>query len=353
MVKGTANHLHWHYQIHFGKTRVIVQLLQTLNLGTSFHRQCFSNSISSALPKFTESSQVRLLALKDISIQGMIIALVRDLRWNVIQVTLAKLIISPLVLVPQAKTKYSRQTCSGEENSCTCPHALGVPRLVCLGEQTRAQDRAALADHAEDGQTGTSLGGRALVIRHPREGECHSGEDTGADQEGGEITDAGSVDSRQDHVACGASAAKKDDEYASHPETVGDKAGRDADHVCGQVRAGREALSAQRGVAHGLQDRGEVGRERAEGGVETEDDHRLQVVLVVTEGSKGLFEVELAISFLATALEGALTYDLILSGCKESALGGRRRKKEVYNDPKNNCRSTLCLKKILSDSFLR
>lgn len=219
----------------------------------------------------------------------MIIALVRDLRWNVIQVTLAKLIISPLVLVPQAQPKYSRQTCSGEENSCTCPHALGVPRLVCLGEQTRAQDRAALANHAEDGQAGTSLGGRALVVRHPREGECHGGKDTGADQEGGEITDAGSVDGRQDNVAGGASAAEEDDEYASHPETVGDKAGRDADHVCGQVRAGREALSVQRGVAHGLQDRGEVGWERAEGGVETEDDHRLQVVLVVTESSKGLF----------------------------------------------------------------
>lgn len=281
----------------------------------------------------------------------MIIALVRDLRWNVIQVTLAKLLIALLVLVPQAQTEYSRQTCSGEEDSCTCPHALGVPRLICLGEQTRAQDWTALANHAEDGETGTSLGSRALVVRHPREGEGHSGEDTGAHQEGSEVADAGSVDSRQDHVAGGASAAKEYDEYASHPETVGYKAGRNTDHVCSQVRAGGEALSVQRGVSHGLQDRGEVGGERAEGGVETEDDHRLQVVLVVTECSKGLFEVEFSISFLATALEGALTDDLILSGCKESALGGRGREEEICNDRKKNRRSTLCLKTILSDRF--
>lgn len=179
-----------------GKIKVMVQSLQTLNLGTSFHRQCLSISISNAISKSTQLSQVSLLELKDISIQGMIIALVRDLWWNVIQVTLAKLVISLLILVPQAQTEYTRHTCSSEENPCTYPHALGVPRLVRLGEQACAQDRTALADHAEDGQTGTSLGGRALVVCHPREGECHGGEDTGADEEGGEITDADSVDGR-------------------------------------------------------------------------------------------------------------------------------------------------------------
>lgn len=175
----------------------------------------------------------------------MIIALVRDLGWNVIQVTLAKLIISLLVLVPQAQTEYTSHTSSSEENPCTYPHALGVPRLVRLGEQTRAQDRATLANHAEDGQTSTSLGGGALVVRHPREGECHGGEDTGADEEGGEISDAGGVDGRQDHVACGARTAKEGDEDAPHPNAVRDVTGRDTDHIGGQVRAGREPLSAQ------------------------------------------------------------------------------------------------------------
>lgn len=281
----------------------------------------------------------------------MIIALVRDFGRNVVQVTLSKLIIPLLVLVPQTQAEYSRQNRSSEENSCACPHALGVPRLVCLGEQTRAQDRAALANHAEDGQTGTSLGGRALVVRHPRESECHGGEDTGADQEGGEVANACSVDGRQDHVAGSASAAKEDDEDASHPETVRDKAGRDADHVCGQVRAGGEALGAQRGIAHGLQDRGEVGGERAEGGVETEDDHRLQVVFVVTKSSEGLLEVELPVSFLATSLEGALTDNLILSECNESALGGRWREKEVCNDCEKNCWSALCFETLSSGRF--
>lgn len=101
-----------------------------------------------------------------------------------------------------------------------------------------------------------------------------------------------------------------------------------------------------------MEDSGEVGGERAEGGVEAEDDHGLQVVLVVAERRKCLLEVELPISFLASAFESALADDLVLTGCQEVAFGWRGREVEVSDDRKENCWGALYVKKLLSDRIL-
>lgn len=126
---------------------------------------------------------------------------------------------------------------------------------------------------------------------------------------------------RKDHIAGGARAAEEHDEDAASPKAVGDEAGCHADDVGGQVGAGGETLCAQGGISHGLEDGWEVGRQGPEGGVEAEDDHSLQIVLVVPERSKCLLEVEFPVSFFASTFEGALRDDLVLSGCKETAFG--------------------------------
>lgn len=46
------------------------------------------------------------------------------------------------------------------------------------------------------------------------------------------------MDGRQDDVAGGASAGEENHEDAAAPEVVRDEAGRDADHIRGQVGAG-------------------------------------------------------------------------------------------------------------------
>lgn len=296
------------------------------NRSTKARRKCLHNFIGPSLRK------VRPLKLKHIAIQGMVITLVRYFGRNIVQVTLAKFVITPLVLIPQGQAEYGRQSGSSEQNPGTDPHARGVPGLVRLGKQPRAKDRPTLANHTEDGKAGTALGSRALVVSHPGEGEGHRWEDARADQEGREVAGARGVDGRQDHIAGGARAAEEYDEDAASPETVGDEAGCHADNVGGQVGAGGEALGAEGGVSHGLEDGWEVGRQGAEGGVEAEDDHSLQVVLVIPERSKCLLDVEFPISLFASTLEGALTDDLVLSVCKEAAFGWRGREVKVGND---------------------
>lgn len=107
----------------------------------------------------------------------MVITLVRHLGRNVVQITLAELSITLLILVPQTQAEYGSQPGSSEQNPGTDPHARGIPGLVRLGEQPRAKDRPTLAHHPEDGKAGTALGSRALIVSHPSEGEGHRWKD--------------------------------------------------------------------------------------------------------------------------------------------------------------------------------
>lgn len=189
-----------------------------------------------------------------------------------------------------------------------------------LREQPGSKNWTALPKHAEDGESSSTLGRRALIVGHPGEGEGYCWEDTGAHKEGGKVSNAGGVYSCQQHVSDTSRKAEKDDENAPSSELIRDEACRKTRDVGCKIRASREPLCVQRRVAHGGENRREVSWKRSECGVEAKDDGGLQVILVVVESCKHLLEVEFAFLLLATALYGTLADDLILPSSEESTL---------------------------------
>lgn len=97
--------------------------------------------------------------LQHISVHGMSIAHVMHLCRNVVQITLSMLLISALVLEPQANAQYGSYAGSNKEDASADPHALGVPWSLLLREESGAEDGATLANHAKDGESSSALRG--------------------------------------------------------------------------------------------------------------------------------------------------------------------------------------------------
>lgn len=180
----------------------------------------------------------------------MLITLLRNIRRGVVRITRTMLAVAAGVFARKQQAQDESEATGAEEYAGADPHALGEHRRVLRGKQTSTQQGTALADHAEDGQTDAALGGRALVVGYPSEGERDGWKDACADQEGGEEAHRVCRDQCQDDVAGAAQGSKKGDKDGALADMVGEKTGADAaDQGC-EVRDGGEALGLRLGVSH-------------------------------------------------------------------------------------------------------
>ena len=272
----------------------------------------------------------------------MLIALLRNIRGGVVWVAGAVLAVPAGVFAGEKQAQDESERTGAEEHSGADPHALREHGRLLRGEQASAQQGTALADHAENGQTDAPLGGRPLVVGHPGEGQRDGGEDARADQERGEEAYRVRCDKRQDNVAGTAQAGKKGDEDGALAEVVGEETGADAAEQGGKIGDGGEALGLRLSIPHVGQDCGEVGRERAERGVEAEDNRRLQIVLVVLERREGLLKIDPLFLVPAPAEDCPLADNQVLPLSEERTFERTVGKVEVGNHGKDQGRYSLC-----------
>lgn len=221
----------------------------------------------------------------------MRIPLICHTHRNVIELVPPILLIPPPVLLPQTEAEHEHEARREEQHAGADPHATGVHGASAAGKMRAPR-----------------MGPHCDPDRRQRDGR----EDARADEEGREVAHTGRRYRREQRAARAADAAEAEDEEAAVLHAVGRVACGDADDVGGEVRGRGQALGVQGGVAHGLQDCGEVCGERAEGGVDTEDHDGLEVVFVIDEGSEETGEVDHAFLVVTAALDGSLADDVIL-----------------------------------------
>lgn len=89
-----------------------------------------------------------------------------------------------------------------------------------VGEDPSPEEVTRLADHAEDGETSTTLGGGALVVGHPGKVEGDRGENTASDKVHTQIANGSRLKQREQEIAHTADTDEEDDEHATLSNAV-------------------------------------------------------------------------------------------------------------------------------------
>lgn len=130
------------------------------------------------------------------------------------------LLITPVILPAEKHRQSQRQQGAHEERGRTNRHSLNVKGAVMAGEDSSPEKRTRLADHAEDGETSTTLRGGALVVGHPGKVEGDRGENTAGDKVHTQIADGSRFKQRQQEIAHTADTDEEDDEHATLSNAV-------------------------------------------------------------------------------------------------------------------------------------